>query len=461
MSFTSLIIMLFLISLLVLVHEWGHYVTARMFGVKVSRFGIGMPIGPTLFKTKRGDLEIVIHACLLGGYVSFPDDEEDSEKSLPKDSPERLINQPKWKRAIIISAGVIMNVVFAFLLIVFTALVFHKLPTGKADVFVNDLIKEGAIAQGYKDTIKKDDKIIKVNGLDIDSTYKFIFLIKNSAEYDNKIDKEIAEKNYNEILKLNPSLKENEKIKAGTLIKLPKRTLENPLIVSDEVAKGLDKYENSEIELTKEEITLRDKIKDSLNFKTDEEITLNELANSISDTYKPIDITVNRNGEILDFKDIKVPSDGVLGIKLSSSDIYQETKDIKSIIYYSYDYLIRSTKYMCYGLWQLITGKIPAKEMHGIIAITKIGSDIIQYQGMLNALLLTALISMNLAIINLLPIPALDGGHLMFIIIEKIIGKPLNEEAIDKISKFFFLLLIILMVLILFNDVWALITGKF
>ena len=99
--------------------------------------------------------------------------------------------------------------------------------------------------------------------------------------------------------------------------------------------------------------------------------------------------------------------------------------------------------------------------MHGIIAITKIGSDIIQYKGMLNAILLTALISINLAIINLLPIPALDGGHLMFIIIEKITGKPLNENAVENISRVFFSLLIILMVLILFNDIWALIIGKF
>lgn len=72
--------------------------------------------------------------------------------------------------------------------------------------------------------------------------------------------------------------------------------------------------------------------------------------------------------------------------------------------------MVNSTKLMCIGLIQLITGKIPMNEMHGIIAITKIGSDIIEHQGMLNGLLLTAIISIDLAIINLLPIPALDGG---------------------------------------------------
>ena len=108
----------------------------------------------------------------------------------------------------------------------------------------------------------------------------------------------------------------------------------------------------------------------------------------------------------------------------------------------------------------MFTGQIPVKELHGIVAITKVGGDMIQNTGIFNGLLLTAIISINLAIMNLLPIPALDGGHLLFLIIEKIKGKPLDEEVVAKISNFFFLLLIILMLLIVFNDIFALITKK-
>ena len=95
--------------------------------------------------------------------------------------------------------------------------------------------------------------------------------------------------------------------------------------------------------------------------------------------------------------------------------------------------------------------------MHGVVAITKIGGDMIDKAGKSSGILLAALISMNLAILNILPIPALDGGHLMFLVIEKIIGKPLDEKVIERISSIFFSLLIILMIFVVFNDITLLI----
>ena len=116
---------------------------------------------------------------------------------------------------------------------------------------------------------------------------------------------------------------------------------------------------------------------------------------------------------------------------------------------------------MLIGLWQLIAGKIDASEMHGVIAVVKIGGDIIASKGILNGLLLTAMISLNLAIMNFLPIPALDGGHVMFLVIEQITGKKPSKEFSDKITNVFFALLIVLMVAICYNDIFALVTKKF
>ena len=459
----NLLIMIVLISLLVLVHEWGHYIAARIFKVKVTKFGFGMPVGPVLFKTKKGDLEILVHACLLGGYVSFPEDEEtkDGTPFLPLDSPERFKNQKSWKQAVIVTAGVVMNIVFAVFLIILAASVFHKLPTGKSEVFVNEIIKDGYIAKTAPGTFKPNDKILKVNGYDIDTTYKFIFLVQNSKLYDNKVEKNTIEKKLDEFLNLNPNINKNEIIPAGTKVILPEKTPEKTLKVKENVLIGLEKYDSKEIELSEDEIKLRDEIFNRHTYVLAKDSFALEIATALADYYKPLDMEIERNGKIISLRDIKVGTDGILGIKLSSKEIFVETKTLKSILKNSMEYTTRSTKLMCLGLWQLVTGKIPVSEMHGIVAITKIGSDVIQHRGMLNGLLLTAIISINLAIINLLPIPALDGGHLMFIILEKIRRRPLNEKAVENVSKAFFAFLIALMILVVFNDIFAIITKKF
>ena len=134
----SIIIMLLLLSVLILVHEAGHFMAARFFKIKVDKFGFGLPIGPTLYETKWGDTKILIHAFLLGGYVSFPDDEENCD--LPKDSQDRFLNRPIYQRAVVVSAGVISNVICAFAFVFLTAFLWGNLPSGKYNIYVNDIV---------------------------------------------------------------------------------------------------------------------------------------------------------------------------------------------------------------------------------------------------------------------------------------------------------------------------------
>jgi len=474
------IIMLILISLLVLVHEAGHYAAARMFGVRVSKFGFGLPIGPTLFKTKRGDTEILVHAFLLGGYVSFPDDEEgenennksenkegenpsESEKEdvLPLDSPERFKNKKPWQKAVIVSAGVFMNVIFALFLTIFAAAWYHKLPAGTSDIYIKEILTKDNTSNITSSKALAGDKIVSVNGINVDSAYKFIFVVQKSAYFDGFADGEIITGKLNELQKLNPDVDFENKIPKNTKLILPEKTPEAPLKVSSNVASGYEKYENREIELNSEEKTLRDKLEGVKEYVTEGDIEPESLAKAISDTYKPLSIVLNRNGKRIVLDNIYTNKDGVLGIKLETRENFVETKTAKDIVVKSADYLWMSTKLMGFGLWQLVTGKIPLSEMHGIVVITKVGSDIIEAHGMLNGLLLTAIISIDLAIINLLPIPALDGGHLMFLGLEKIMGRKLDEKAVERTGQIFFLLLIILMVYVVFNDIFALATHKF
>jgi len=469
------IIMLFLISLLILVHEIGHFAAARLFGVRVSKFGFGLPIGPTLFKTKWGNTEILIHAFLLGGYVSFPDDEEvkdgenqkeenkeeEKEEILPLDSPERFRNKAPWQKAIIVSAGVFMNVIFAIFLTMLAAAWYHKLPTGTSDVYIKEIITENNSSNIVNSGAKAGDKIKSINGIKTTNSYKFIFVVQKSKYFDGIVDNTVVTSKLNDLKKLNPNVDFENVIKKDTKILLPEMTPEKPLNITESVASGYEKYQTNEVNLTKEEIALRDKLESKKEYVLEEDIEPENIARALSDSFKPITIVLDRNGEEIILNNIYTDKTGVLGIKLETKEIFTEINNFKDVITCSLSYLWTNTKLMGYGLWQLVTGKIPMSEMHGIVVITKVGSDIIETYGMLNGLLLTAIISIDLAIINLLPIPALDGGHLMFLALEKILGREIDEKITENIGRFFFLLLIILMVYVIFNDIFALVTHKF
>ena len=455
----SVIIMILLIGLLILVHELGHLGAALLFKVKVDKFGIGLPIGPTLWERKVGNITLVVHAFLFGGYVSFPDDDKDSD--LPKNSPDRLMNKPIWQRAIIFSAGVIANVICAYVLVLLTAALWHNMPSGKFDIYVNDIIapKEASV---WTSGLKKGDKIIEINGSEINSKYGLNLYALYSASFDGKTDKVLPEQNYEQLKKLNPAFKEDEIIPQGLIVKIPAQIQkEEKIKPSQNVLNAIELYKPDEVKLSENQIKLRDKIQDKKFIETDGTFTLKDLAFALSDNQRPLDIKVLRNGEIVALKTVYSDKEGLIGITIDRKEKLIPITGVKSAFSASYNYLYNETKSMLIVLKQLFTGKIPLKNMHGVVLITKMGGDIISTEGIFYGILLTAVISMNLAILNILPIPALDGGHLLFLLIEKIQGKPVDEEISNKIMTVFFSLLILLLVFVLFNDIYVLVKPLF
>ncbi len=453
----SIIIMILLLSFLVLVHEAGHFFAARMFKIKVSKFGFGLPIGPTLWSKQVGDVEVLVHAFLLGGYVSFPDDEKDS--NLPADSEDRFINKPVWQRMVVISAGVIANIITAFFLVFITSLVWGKLPSENYQVYVNKIAAEKG-ASVWDSGMQAGDRIIKINGSDIKSSYALTLYAQNSKPFDGKVDEEFVQSNLSKLEKLNPNLKPDEAINSSTTVKLPAVENESQLKIDDETLKGYKLYRDSQKSLTEKQVKLRDSLKGQNTYVADGETTLEDVAYAISDNYRPVNITVLRDGKNIELKSIYPSEKGLIGIALEARQVLVPTKNFGTAITGSFQYMWNQTYILVYGLWQLFSGKIPMKDLHGIVVITKIGGDVISNSGFFSGLLLTAMISLDLALVNFLPIPALDGGHFMFLLIEQLRGKPVDEETINKVSSFFFILLIIFMILVVFNDVYALIMHK-
>lgn len=453
----SIIIMILLLSVLILVHEAGHFFAAKAFKMKVSKFGFGLPIGPTLWEKQVGDVKVLVHAFLLGGYVAFPDD--DKELDLPKDSPDRFLNRPIHQRLVVVSAGVMANIVCAFVFVLMTAFLWGHMPSGKYNVFVNQIVaaKDQSV---WNSGLQTGDRIVKINGSNIDTAYGLLTYAQLSKKNDGKVDASLVEDRYVALKKLNPAYQKSEIIPEGVVVRLPEKKLEAPMKIDDVTLKGYQKYQDSQLNLSELQKKLRSDLSDKNFVEADGTYTLEDLSFALSDSVRPLFITVERNGQNINLDPIYPNEQGQIGIQLSADEILIPTKNIKTAVCTSVKYLYDQTYMLLYGLHQIVTGKIPLKDLHGIIAITKVGGDIIDNNGFFSGLLLIAIISLDLAIVNFLPIPALDGGHVLFLIIEKLRGKPLEEELIDKIGTAGFLFLILLMVYVIFNDIFALITKQ-
>lgn len=462
--------MLLLISLLVIVHELGHFLVARALKIRVDRFGFGLPFGPTLWEKKIGDVTYCIHAFLLGGYVAFPDDDPDSD--IPEDDPGRLKNRKVWERALVISAGVVCNAILAYIIVLGVVIFTLKIPTNQHLIYVKGLSKEITIAT--KAGLKPKDQIIAVNNIKLNNFYQFKKVLEANKANDGYITEADTDRQLKRILENNPQLLKEynlnvnnlsdeflEKLKGQVIPKfdvllIPKATYKEALIPdlsdpfsSPNVLPEKDKLNQQEILIKK--AILHNK------FAGDGNITLGELAKATADGPRLITITVKRKNKLLNIN-ISPNSKGIIGISNDIKPVYVDVVSPQVAIIGSWDFLSDNTYLMVLGLYKIFTGQVDLRDLHGIVKITQVGGEIIKEQGLADGWLLTALISIDLAIVNLLPIPALDGGHLLFLLIEKLRGRPIEEKYQEAFVKYGFFFLIGLMVLIIFNDIVDIVT---
>jgi membrane-associated protease RseP (regulator of RpoE activity) len=342
------IIMLLLISILIIAHELGHFWVAKRCGVRVERFGFGLPFGPTLWSKKIGETEYCVHAALFGGYVAFPDDTPDSP--IPADSKERFENQPLWNRFAIAVAGVTVNAILGWAIMVFVIMGWG-LPNG--DISVQKLIAPDVPAAVAG--IQSGDVI---------------------AGYDT-----------------------------------------NKTLVDD---RPLD-------------------------------VRWGELQTYIQNNpEKPIQLTVLRSGEEIRIQ-VTPTAEGTIGFQFAPLRKYEPQHNIFIASGQSAQFLGNFVVENFKAMGRMFTDFDP-KQLGGPVQIVKTGGDMIDSGGIQDGLILTAIVSIILAVMNLLPIPALDGGHILFIVIEALKGSPLKKEVQERFVQAGFLVLMGLMVFVLWND---------
>lgn len=387
MVLLNIILVLLLLSLMIIVHEFGHWIVARKLGFQTPVFGFGLPFGGHITLGNWKDTEFRFHWFVLGGYVAIPELGDESSDEMLEDLPnlKPLQTFPIWKRAMVAAAGVTFNIIFAYLMCLIMVATIGP-PSPNKQVVITEVLGS-----------KKEANIYNTG--------------------------------------VNPIAK-NAGLKSGDIVlSINEKPIKNPNQVVFEIKKNKLK-----------EVTIRVK-----RFKVKDAKKTYKLLN--------IKVTPNEEGRI------------GIGIGLGKTGEYQKPSRNPFVWFIqAAQVLLEWTISMLIGLWLMIISlfgltpsgspKVGAEDLHGILAIVSVFAQAITID-FREIYRWSALISVNLAIINLLPIPALDGGHLLFMLIEKIRGKKLADAIQQKAIQVGFVFLIALMFFVIFNDVRGLISGKF
>lgn len=340
-------------SLIIFIHEFGHFITAKLFHVKVSEFAVGM--GPKLWKKQRGETLYSVRAFPIGGFCQMEGEDEDIC------APNSFNVKPKWQRFLILFAGAFMNFVLGFLLLILLSSAFTS------NFYSMTLAEVNQRYPAYEAGVRAGDEILRVNGSRVHIRQDYDFYNNNPEQID------------------------------------------------------LEVRRNGEI----------------LNF-----------------SFAPRTVKVSRSGQILDDNTTEpYQTQYVAGIAFSQKD-----KNIGTVLSQSFYEACFMGKVVVVSIVELISGKVSPKYLSGPIGIvSEIGTA--AAVGLKSVLWLAALITINLGLMNLLPLPALDGGRILFLGIEAVTRKPLNPKVEGYFHTIGFLLLFGLLLYATSNDIMRLFTS--
>ncbi len=343
------------LALLIVVHELGHFMAARLQGIHVNRFSIGF--GPILWKYQGPQTEYAIRAFPLGGFVGFPDDDPDSE--IPPNDPNLLRNRPVFDRAIVISAGVIANLLFAYLVFVtqFTTIGIPEKFDFQPGVVVPEVTAQDAPAA--KAGIKSGDVIVSVDGQTLGASKE-------------------AMQTLMDVIRAHP----NETVTFG-------------------VQRG------------------------------DHQLDISVVPQLGEDGVARIGVQLAPNGSVT---------------------AYRRPHSIFEVLGLAAEQFQSMFVTTVQGFWSLLTNfSSVAGKVAGPVKIVEQGAGLAASNAA-SLFPFTAIISINLAIINILPLPALDGGQLAFLLVEGLRGKPIPSRIQENVMQTGLVLLLGLGIFLMVRD---------
>jgi regulator of sigma E protease len=432
---------LFILSVLVILHEFGHYITAKMFKMRVEKFYLFMDVGFSLLKKKIGETEWGIGWLPLGGYVKISgmiDESMDEDQMKQEPQPWEFRSKPAWQRLIVMLGGIIVNILLAWFIY---AVMFSTV--GQKYISMEKLQENGLAFSkiGQSVGFKNGDKIVSIDGA---LQPKF-----NWAVIDVLLsDEVIIDRNGTEV-KLN--LTDEQK---GEILGSEGKNFIQPRISKIAIDSVTPKSEAAKAKLLKGDVIQSVNGKQFSYF----DVFAEDLKNLKNDS---INIVVERNSKLVNLR-AKVNTEGKLGFvpKIQDKFDFQITNKlsfgeaISAAVKESYQLLVYNVKQFKLIL-KPATGAY--KQVKSPIGIARQLPDSWDWEFIWN---FTALFSIGLAFMNLLPIPGLDGGHALFTIVEMVTGKKLSDKAAGYVQTGGMIFLLSLMALTFGKDIYQLILDK-
>lgn len=415
----TIVYFVLILGVTVFIHELGHFMFAKKFGVHVYEFSLGM--GPRLFKfnRKNDETDYCIRLFPIGGFVQMAGEEIDEDESIPED--KRLNNKPAFQRFMIMVAGVMMNFLLSIVLLFFVGL-FSK-------ISLNNVYINGSTIKGLND----GDKIVAINSHFVNNYDKLALemTIVGDKDFTMAVKDSKGKKNEVDVTPIKVG-------KSNLLYGKDYGFSISDLTVLESSLKGLNKG---------------DKILSINGNKVSSYLDLlNKLDEIDEDKFKMEVESENGKKNLVNVEVSDKSDDESLGYSYGFYIKGKESKGFFAAVKYAFTKFFSTIEQMIFTVFYLITGKISLSMLSGPVGIFNVVSIYSKY-GFKNIISLLCLICINVGFINLLPLPAFDGGHVLFIIIEKIKGSKVDPKVENTIHSIGFILLMILMVAITYSDI--------
>ncbi len=432
---TTLLAFVFVLGVLVFVHELGHFLAAKRVGIRVLKFQLGF--NPTIVSFRRGDTEYGIGALPLGGYVKMagenPEDIEHDEQGRVVTHADEFLSKSKWERFQVLIMGPVMNILLALIL---TAVVLYQ--GVEKGSYEDQPVVVGVVAAGSPAStagIAPGDRIVSVAGRGVDTWEQFLMAVGPKANREISIG--LLRNGLEQTRKVTPTVIGQSRFEFGDIGVLPNVHPHVGLVSSGSAAEKAGLHIGDVVlAVNGQPITFSYQLKAAIAKHPEELLSLMILRAGQPQT---IQATPAKNG-----------AEGLLGIQIGD-DTVKNKPGFGQAMTLSVQKNIEFSRQIFQTLWGLVTRETSPKQLMGPVAIAQLSGESAQL-GWIALITLMASISLNLGLLNLMPIPILDGGHIFIMALEGLARRDFSVRVKEKFLLTGFVLILMLMVTVIYND---------